>query len=266
VLGRNSEYGADIIDTALPEWRAFVLDRVSSRLYQKGYRGFFSTRSIATSALPRRVVACSCGGLSPSCALCARHPDAKILLNRGFEMLPQVHSGYWRRCRIALQHLANAGNYADRRPVPPARRGASWPPCATSTRAHLPIIVIDYVPVTAGSTREGVAAKKILALGFAPYITLRRGRGRRQRHRERLPPRLDPLQRDEGATSSARRRNVLVAPVMEWMGYRVDYHDVRRALPTHNLRAIRGIIVFLPDGTGTKPRWMRFLGKQLDAG
>ena len=278
VLGKNGEYGADIIDTTRSEWRSFVLDRVLEPLYQKGYRGFFFDtlesykRFAPASAWPQHAA----GLAAIVTGFAQRHPDAKILLNRGFEFLPQVATSV---AGIVAESLFNtwegmpgrAGQASTQRAVPVAK-AQSDALLATlrdvTTRYHLPVTVIDYVPASAGADARKAAAKKILAVGFAPYITGFNVDEVGLGEVESISRRILLLHKgDDQGYLGVQDANVLIAPVLEWMGYRIDYVDVRRALPSTNLAGqYAGIVVFLPEGAENEAPLERFLIRQLDAG
>ena len=273
VLGKNGEYGADIIDTSRPEWRLFVLDRILEPLYQKGFRGFFfDTLDSYKRTAPPAAWNLHAAGLSAIVrGFAQRHPDVKILLNRGFELLPQtapVVAG------VVAESLFNTwqrqGAVQRAIPVAPAESAALLAALRDVTvRYRLPVTVIDYVPSAAGAYARKIAAKKILSLGFAPYVTGFNVDEVGVGEIESVSRRILLLHKggDDDGFLGVQDANVLVAPVLEWMGYRVDYVDVRRPLPTGNLAGqYAGVVVFLPEGAGNEAALERFLVKQLDAG
>ncbi|WP_394823031.1 endo alpha-1,4 polygalactosaminidase [Pendulispora albinea] len=273
VLGRNDEYGADIMDTTRPEWRAFVLDRILEPLYRKGYRGFFfDTLESYKRFAPQPSWGQHAAGLAAIVrGFAQRHPDAKILLNRGFEFLPQVApvvAGVVAESLFSTWRMEGKTQVAA--VVTPQQRDALLVQLReAANRYRLPVTVIDYLPVSAGVEARKAIAKKILALGFSPYVTGFNLDEIGVGEIENVPRRVLLLYKgsDDEAFLGVQDANVLVAPVMEWMGYRIDYHDVRRALPSHNLAGqYAGIIVFLPDGTANEAALERFLNKQLDLG
>lgn len=170
VLGRNGAWGSEIVDAASAAYRGFALDRVIEPLWVKGYRGFFfdtldsyqlvvketSSRAAQVDGLARIVE-----------ALKARHPDAKILLNRGFELLPRVARHVDGVVAESLLESYSGGTYAR---VPAS--STAW--LLTKLREvqstyGLPVTVIDYVaPEDRARRRE--TARRIAALGFDPWV------------------------------------------------------------------------------------------------
>ena len=98
------------------------------------------------------------------------YPDAKLIFNRGFEILPQVHTAAYAVAAESLFQGWNAGRKAYRA-VPQADRDwilAQLRKCQTEYK--LPVIAIDYVPPNDRAlARE--TAKKIRALGIIPWVT-----------------------------------------------------------------------------------------------
>lgn len=171
VLGTNAAWGSLIVDAASPAWRAFVLDRVLEPLVAKGYRGFFfdtldSHELVVTGEAAR---AAQVAGLAAIVeGLKERHPDTKILLNRGFAMLPRVARLVDAVVAESLLEGHEGGGYAR---VPAA--STEWLLAKlreVESKWRLPVIVIDYVDPN-DAARRIATAKRILALGFEPWVT-----------------------------------------------------------------------------------------------
>src|SRR5262249_45911463 len=91
--GKNATFSSDVVDASSPERKTFVLDRVVEPLYAAGYRGlFFDTLDSyqKLSLTPPQAAAYVRGLAAIVQALKQRHADVKIVLNRGFELLPTV--------------------------------------------------------------------------------------------------------------------------------------------------------------------------------
>jgi len=93
VVARNAEWGADIVDVRRPAWRAFVLDQIVPAVLKKGIRGLFLDtldsfelfeHDEAQWPSHQRALA------EVIDAIRARHPDLKVLMNRGFGILSHL--------------------------------------------------------------------------------------------------------------------------------------------------------------------------------
>ena len=94
LIGDNPAWGARIVDLANPAWQRFFVDRIIAPLWQRGYRGFFldtldSYQLAARTDSARRAQE---DGLAAALTLLKeRFPEARLIFNRGFEVLPRVH-------------------------------------------------------------------------------------------------------------------------------------------------------------------------------
>ncbi|WP_186308540.1 endo alpha-1,4 polygalactosaminidase, partial [Paraburkholderia sp. BCC1885] len=89
--GSNAAWASRVIDQGQPDWPAFFVDHVIRPLWEKGYRGFFldTLDSYQLAATTDEARARQQAGLVAVIrAIRARYPAAKLILNRGFEILP----------------------------------------------------------------------------------------------------------------------------------------------------------------------------------
>ncbi len=271
IVGSNRAWGSEIVDTKNPAWGPFVLDHIIEPLWRKGYRGFFfdtldSYKRLGANAADEdrhaRAIANTLNLLTQ------RHPEAKILLNRGFDVLPHVK----KVDGLVVESLFSTCDATGKKcgPVPEAESNALLARL-NEVRAKrgktLPITVIDYVPSRDLDGRRAVA-KRIAALDFDPYITSPNldeiGLGRV----EIVPRRILVVYKhnDEGYLG-VQDACVLIAPILEWLGYAVDYADVRSGLPTSSLAGrYAGIVTLLPEGADKPQAYRSWLLTQLDAG
>lgn len=269
VLGRNDAWASDIVDTRSPEWRSFLLDRVFEPLYVRGFRGFFLDALDSfrrTTSDPAEVARHLQGMANIVTALKRRHPDAKVILNRGFALLPLLNGAVDGLVAESLFQTASpSGQYAavsrgDSEALLTALKDAR-------TRYGLPITVVDYVPPTEPELRRRDALR-IWQLGFDPWVATPSldsvGIGRTE-----IVPRKVMLlyQTNEETFLGVHDAAVLVAPVLEFMGYVVDYVDVRKGLPAGDLSGqYAGIVSFLPDGVDDARAYRSWIVGQLDRG
>lgn len=269
VLGNNGAWGSEIVDTRDPVWHAFLLDRVIEPLWKKGYRGFFldtldSYKRVVTGATATAEHARGIGRFISS--LQKRHPDAKVIVNRGFDVLPYVA----RVDGLVVESLFATCDPTGKicRAVPERESGALLALIRQiQASRHIPITVIDYVPSADLEARRN-AAKRIADLGFDPWVTSPKldeyGMGRV----EIVPRRVLVLYKHntEGYLG-IQDACVLIAPVLEWLGYAVDYADVNKPLPAQSLAGrYAGVVTLLPEGVERPDAYKNWLIKQVDAG
>ncbi len=273
LTGENKGWSSQVIDQTAEGWAEFAVEKLFAPLWQAGYRSFFldtldSFNLIAKTDAQRHAQA---EGLAKVIArVKQRFPKAKLIFNRGFEILP-----------LAMQHADAvafeswiAGYNADTkgyRDVSQADRdwlGAQLAPLRTR---NIPIIAIDYVaPDRRDKARE--VAQALQAEGFIPWVA---------------NPELDTL--GVGAIEVMPRRVLLVTKptpdeydyhfatevtyttaILNAMGYAVDYAPVNRPLPKASSLVGRyaGLAVFLEEEANLKelkdfPDWLISIKNQL---
>lgn len=171
-LGENTAWGSVVVDQAAPGWNAFYLAQVIKPLWDRGFRAFFldTLDSFNLVAKTPEAQQRQAAGLASLIREIKRaYPDAKLIFNRGFEVLPQVHTLAWAVAAESLYRGWDAGRQ-EYREVPPADRDwllAQLRRCRDEYK--LPVIAIDYVPPTQRDlARE--TARQIKALGFIPWV------------------------------------------------------------------------------------------------
>ncbi|RTZ47699.1 hypothetical protein EKL30_01515 [Candidimonas sp. SYP-B2681] len=172
IVGRNPDWQSDIIDQTAPGWPEFFVEHVIAPLWQRGYTGFFldtldSYQLVVKDDTERERN--QNGLIDVIKAIHSRFPDAALILNRGFELLPAIHQLV---DAVAFESLFKGwnetrGEYTD---VPAADR--HW--LVDQTRRvkqlySLPVIAIDYcAPANTQCARETV--QRICGLGLVPYV------------------------------------------------------------------------------------------------
>lgn len=170
--GANDVWQSTIVDQASKGWPEFVVNRIVAPLWREGYRGFFldtldSYQLVATTEPAR--AAQQAGLVAVIRAIHTRFPGAYLILNRGFELLPDVHDIVDAVAFESLYHGwdQKAQRYVD---VPAADRDWLLAQANTArTRFNLPVISIDYCdPNDKACAADAVA--RIRALGIVPYV------------------------------------------------------------------------------------------------
>ena len=172
-LGENAAWGSIVVDQSAPGWSAFYLEQVIKPLWEQGYRAFFldTLDSFYLVAKTPEAQQKQIAGMANLIKDIKRvYPDAKLIFNRGFEILPQVNALAYAVAAESLFQGWDAGKN-EYRTVPPADRDwimGQLKKCRDDYK--LPVIAIDYVPPTDRAlARE--TAQEIKALGVIPWVT-----------------------------------------------------------------------------------------------
>ncbi|MEY2872897.1 MAG: hypothetical protein RLZZ373_268 [Pseudomonadota bacterium] len=173
LIGRNTAWNSAVIDQRPPEWPAWFVENVARPQWERGYRGFFldtldSYQLIAKT--PEERAAQEAGLVRVVRALKAAFPQAKLILNRGFEILPQVAQD---ADMVAAESLYRGWDTGTSRYKAVSESDRSWllgQLDRVRTQYRLPVLAIDYVaPNERPLARD--TARRIQSHGFVPWVS-----------------------------------------------------------------------------------------------
>ena len=270
-IARNHDWGADVIDQTPASWPDFFAEQVVGPLWAKGYRGFFLDALDSYRLAKSFDEAAQQAGLVRVIeTLHRRFPGIQLILNRGFEIVPQVRD---KIRMVAAESIFHGWNAATQRyePVTPADR--EWLVGQLKTireRDGLEILAIDYVASHDRKlTRE--TARKIQALGFIPWVTDAKlesiGIGTIESHPRRILLAYDS--RESPSVNFSTGHRFLQMP-LNHLGYVVDYLDVNeRTWPSAPLAdRYAGIVTWFSGGLADNVAtgFGRWIGRQISEG
>lgn len=269
-IARNPAWTSDVMDQASPAWRTFFLEEIISPLWQRGFRGVFldtldSYQLAATT--PQQRENQEAGMVETMRQMRLRFPGIRIILNRGFEILPQVHD--WVTAVVA-ESLFNGWNNDTHAYEPVTDANRQW----LLTRLNqikqnynLPVIVIDYTaPNQRPLARE--ISNKIRMAGFIPWVSNPEldmiGVG----YPEIQPRRILMLYNGNDSPDVVFSEvHLLAAMPVQYMGYIPEYIDFSKPLPDHQLAGqYAGIILWANMPQDNVPHLKPWLLKQISQG
>jgi hypothetical protein len=227
ILGKNDAWASHVLDVRNIAYRAHLIARFEA-LLDAGYDGVFLD-TLDSYQLVAKTDAERAANQRALCALieafAAKRPAARIILNRGFELLPSIAKRVHGVVAESLFDRYDAGKQAYARVPENDRAWLLGKLREASATYRLPVIVIDYRPPSERDDARATA-RKIAALGFTPYVAdgalMTAGVGAV----EILPRRTLLLTREPDSTiaasdgapspSDAER---FIAPVLEHLGY-----------------------------------------------
>lgn len=268
--GKNTAWGAHVIDQSAPGWPAFFVDRIIAPLRHQGYRHFFldtldSYQLIATTPEAREKQVQ--GMIEAIRLLKTRYPDTRLIFNRGFELLPTlaplVHA-------VAAESLFGSWDNRTQRYGSVSARDRDWLKTEllkVRDAYQLPVIVIDYA-APGGTARQDIA-RKIIAEGFIPWVSdgalVSVGSG------QVTPVSRTILMLHDGVPSPNEIRfNTLhtqVAMPLNYLGYVPEYRNINDPLPAGNLAGrYAGIVTWLKQGNASSGQYRTWLLNQIAHG
>lgn len=271
-LGKNPAWNSIVLDQAQPAWPDFFAERIIRPLWEAGYRGFFldaldSYQLYAKDEAARR--AQEAGLARVIRELRQRFPDIRLMLNRGFEILPEIHRDVF---AVAAESLYQGWDQAGRTYRPVAETDRAWllrQLDRIRQEYRLPVVAIDYVaPHDRALARE--TAKQIAAHGFVPWVSTPELDMLGVGNIEVMPRKVMVIHndaRDEfGLTFELAQR--YAAMPLNYLGYTLEFVDARKPLPEHSLAGrYAGILIWLARPPGPEGRALaQWIEKQATAG
>jgi uncharacterized protein (TIGR01370 family) len=272
VSGDNDPWRSHVVDQTHSEWPRFFVERIVAPLWQAGYRGFFldtldSFQLIASNDEER--VRQAQGLVTVIRALRARFPEAKLIFNRGFEVLPELHREAY---AVAAESVFRGWDQKNRsyREVSPADR--TWllqQLTRVRSEYNLPVIAIEYTPPEKRDlARE--TARKIAALGFIPWVANSELNQLGIGNVEVVPRKVLMLYDGAGRDAQLYAHRIHQQAKMPFndLGYEVDYADISKPLPAYPLIGRYAGIVswFADDQAVRKPGVREWLTRQREHG
>lgn len=173
LMGRNANWASRVVDQSRAGWPAFFVHHVIDPLWAGGYRGFFldtlDSYQLVTSTDADRERQRE-GIVRVIRAIKRSHPAAKLILNRGFELLPQIHDDV---SAVAFESLYSGWDQVNSRYVVVPENDRNWLlSMAQNVKAQygLPVISIDYCAPADAECASQTAAS-IAAHGIVPFVT-----------------------------------------------------------------------------------------------
>jgi polysaccharide biosynthesis protein PelA len=171
-LGDNAAWNSRVADLTQPGWRKYLIEQRMAMLWESGYTSFFldtlDSYQIVVKT-PAEQLAQARALVEIIRAMHQRFPGVKLLLNRGFEVLPEVGP---LAVGLVAESLFQSWNPVTREYDSVSDKERGWLLARLNQariRYALPITVIDYVPADKPElARE--TAKRITALGFASWV------------------------------------------------------------------------------------------------
>ncbi len=270
LTGSNDAWQARVVDQAAEGWPAFYVDKVIAPLWERGYRGFFldtldSYQLVAkTDATRARQEA---GMVRVIQAIKARYPDAKLLFNRGFEILPQVYPLAY---GVVFESLFRGWNQAQGAYTTVSQQDRDWllnQARIVREQYRLPVISIDYCP-PADRKCQRDTARRIRALGITPYVTDSGLQTLGVGQIEVMPRRVLVVQESEPGVVVDNSEGVrFVSMPINYLGYRVDFAETRDPLPEITPDRYAGVVVWSNGNFTQNPgRFYAWVERQIAQG
>ena len=268
VISKNKTWNSLIADLRKDAYQEFIFERIE-KLHKQGYRNFFldTMDSYHVMADEKKLFKSQQKALiSFIHKLHKKYPNSKIIVNRGFEILKEIHKDI---DAVVAESLLNRYDHANKSYIDVPKNDKEWllSKFKEAKKYGLDAISIDY---TDKSTKERQQiAKKIKKLGIIPYVT--DGLLQEQGECEIERVRRDILflynkstVKDKNSVYSA--PHLLASTPLEYWGYIPILHDIStQELPKRVEDRYHAVIVWtnaLKDNSKEMYEWVKELKKR----
>ncbi len=267
-MGVNKGWDSDIIDLTRPEWMAFLMERRFNSLSQRKFDGFFlDTLDSYQGVVEEKLWPEQEQGLSKIIqAISQQHPQAKIILNRGFPVLKDVHNIVH---GVIAESLFARWDPIDKEYGYVKENDREWllnKLNIVKEKYNIPVTVIDYLPPSKRKEARRVA-KKIAELGFAPWVSTPElnylGIGLLEVIPRKVLMLYNSTNQYLGDIYSASIHTAAAMPV-EYLGYVPVYFDISHQLPEDVIKGRYAGIVSWFNGEALNAEYREWLYRQIN--
>lgn len=173
--GTNDAWGSRVVDQTAPGWTEFFVKEVVSPLWEQGWRGLFvdTLDSYQIFAKTDEERATQVAAMAKTLqAIMQQYPDMRLILNRGFEMLPVVSDITF---AVAAESLYQGYDAKREQYQSVSKKDRAWLLTQLETvrdQYGLPVVVIDYVDPTRPNSQKLArkTADRIRKHSFIPWV------------------------------------------------------------------------------------------------
>ena len=254
ILGENPAWGSAVLDQTPDAWPDFFLAHVIVPLWKRGYRGFFLDALDSYELYvksPEERARQEQGLMAVIRRVKKAYPEARLVLNRGFNILPAIHEQIY---AVAFESLFRGWDATNEKftEVPGGRSLLpAGPGIGQITKKYgLPAIAIDYAPASDRDLMRSTA-ERIRDVGLIPWVSTPGldilGVG----SVEAVPRRILMLyDGEEGGDLDELAIHRNADPMLSYLGYLPEFRDIRRPPPDYPLAGrYAGILCWQSAGT-----------------
>lgn len=239
LTGSNPAWKTKLADVSNPAWAEFVVGTLAKEAVDKGFNGFFLDTLDSISLLEKEKPAARekyrSGLISTIKKLREAYPGKEIVVNRGFDLLPELKGSVdGVLIESVFRTFNDKGEYI---PVGAADSQALAAKIKDLRSANLPVYVVDYLDRNQMALSDGIV-EQIKQTGAEAFLTTKELNGSLTGPIKREARRIlvvfgSVLAESEVAeqfASDSFTAERLQMP-LEWLGYEVEYLNIGKVSP-----------------------------------
>ncbi len=250
IIGKNDAWKSMILDVGNPNWLTMMLDVIVPAALAKGHDGVFLDTLDSASLLPGYSEKTRDQLVALIRGIRTRYPSKKIMINRGFDLLPHVKNLV---DAVLVESVFESFDFKTMSYVSVKPSDTDWitDKIKTIQAAGLPVFAIDYVNPTRSDVAKS-AAERLRKLGCSPFISTPDLQGLNLGPQVPIARRIlvvhgadvtDADWLDVAPPIDTSAANNFQA-ALEWMGYEFEFHDIgSRPVTEENPTDFAGVIL-----------------------
>ena len=270
IVGENKAWKSDVLDLSNPDYQKFFFSKLIEPQIKRGFKNFFfdtldSYELVAKTPAQREKSQKALIHIINT--FHARYPDAKLIINRGFEIIDKVHSAL-SAVLFESYYRGVHGKKASYYGVDEKNRVWLDAQLQKVRKYNLDIIAVDYLPFQEINTSKAKQLVQDLeAKGFIPYVSTQDlniyGKSSKEPIKREILTLIDTSQHDKMETGA----HLYGALPLEYLGYIQKLYDVHQPLPTmEQMQQYAGVIVWLPHSYPDAAKLVSWLTQVKNAG
>ena len=244
---RNHAWDSQVMDLTAEGWRNHLLQQAGT-FVEGGYHGLFLDTLDSFTLLPDAEQAAQRKALvGLLLEISKRHPQLKLIFNRGFEVIPDVGDNVAAVAAESFYQGWDAGTRRYRK-VPKTDREWLVGQLEPLRSRGIPVIAIDYLPPHRRVEARKLA-KRLSDDGYIPFVTTPELNYLGISNVEVQPRRIAMLFDPREGTLDQSSGHHMLGGLLEYLGYRVDYLPVDGSLPlSRGAGFYAGAIIWMTSG------------------
>jgi len=270
VIGTNKAWKSDILDLTNPKYQEFLFSKMIEPQIKRGFKNFFfdtldSYNLVAKTAEQKEKSKKALIHIIKT--FHKRYPHAKLIINRGFEIINQVHNAVT-AVLFESYYKGVHGKEASYYNVSDTNRTWLDKELAKVQKYKLDIIAVDYLPFEQlGTKKADKLVKDLQTKGFIPYLSTQDLNTYGKSSKNALKREILTLVDTSKTYLMETGAHLYGALPLEYMGYIQKLYDINRPLPKlENMQQYAGVIVWLPKSYANSQKLVSWLTQIKNAG
>lgn len=248
IVAKNRAWSSDVLDLTNPEYRKFLFEKMIEPQIKRGFKNFFfdtldSYQLYAKTPIERKHSEMALVKIIKE--FHSRYPHAKLIINRGFEIIDQVHQDIEALLFESYYAGLGGGNLGYKYNTNQDREWLDYH-IKNIRKYKLPIIAVDYL-ANPHSKEAHTLIKKLLAKKFIPYIATKELTHYGLSSKEPIKREILTLIDESKVDRIVQPAHLYGALPLEYKGYIESLFDLNREqLPSmEDMQHYAGVIIWL---------------------